>query len=445
MNNGKSTKFEILCSPFTVHRSLFTVHCSLYKKMSFEFFISRRYLKSRQKQTFVSLLTLLSIAGVAIGVMALIVVIAVMAGFESDMTERILGVESHIVVMRYGGDFSGYGDTIDRIQKTEGVISATPFVYSQVMLRTSTGLSGAVLRGVDPQSAGKVIRILDPSLLEKLTPDEPTGTPEPNGELPGIILGKELAKTLEVKTGDVLYVILPTGMISPIGHMPAMKRFDVVGTFESGIYDYDGGMVYVHLNQAQDMLRMDDTVTGVEVFIEDIYNARQVADRIEAALGFPYWARDWTQMNQTLFSALKLEKTVMFIILTLIVLVAAFNIAGTLIMVVMEKTKDIAILKAMGATGRHIRRIFVYKGMMIGLIGTVIGEVLGYGLCGLLKRYKFIELPSDIYYISTLPVRIDPLDTVMIAVAALVICYAATLYPAHHASKLNPVEAFRYG
>ncbi len=414
--------------------------------MSFEFFISRRYLKSRQKETFISLLTLLSIAGVAIGVMALIVVIAVMSGFESDMTSRILGVESHIVVMRYGGGFTGYEDIIGQIEKTRGVESATPFVYSQIMLRSATGLSGSVLRGIDPKSAGRVIKILDEALLEKLSAgDAKEGHAVPNKGIPGVILGKELAKTMGVETGDLVYLIIPTGMISPIGHMPAMKRFQVVGIFESGIYDYDGGLVYVHLAQAQNMLRMNGAVTGVEVFVKDVYEAKAVADNIVEKLGYPYWARDWTQMNQTLFSALKLEKTVMFIILTLIILVAAFNIAGTLIMIVMEKTKDIAILKAMGATGRHIRRIFVYKGMMIGFIGTLIGEVMGYGLCGILKRYKFVELPSDIYYITTLPVRIEAFDTLLIALAALAICYAATLYPAHQASKLNPVEAFRYG
>jgi lipoprotein-releasing system permease protein len=414
--------------------------------MSFEFFISRRYLKSRQKETFISLLTLLSIAGVTIGVMALIVVIAVMSGFESDMTSRILGVEAHVVVMRYGGNFTGYEEVVGKIEKTDGVESATPFVYSTIMLRSSTGLSGAILRGIDPESAGSVIKVLDDPLLEKLAgTGKETGGPASENGMPGVILGKELAGTMGVETGDTVYLIVPTGMISPIGHMPAMKRFQVIGTFESGIYDYDGAVAYVHLAQAQKMLRMNGIVTGVEVFVKDVYQARALADNMVEQLGHLYWARDWTQMNQTLFSALKLEKTVMFIILTLIILVAAFNIAGTLIMIVMEKTKDIAILKAMGATSRHIRRIFVYKGMMIGIVGTFIGEVLGFGLCGILARYKFIELPSDIYYITTLPVKIEMFYSLLIAFAALAICYAATLYPAYQAAKLNPVEAFRYG
>ncbi|MBA3030777.1 MAG: ABC transporter permease [Desulfobacteraceae bacterium] len=240
-------------------------------------------------------------------------------------------------------------------------------------------------------------------------------------------------------------VISTRGMISPVGVIPSMKRFKVVGQFESGIYDYDGSIAYIHMADVQKILKMEGAVTGIEVRLKDAYKAKAVAAKIEKELGYPYWARDWTQMNQTLFSALKLEKTVMFIILTLIVLVAAFNIASTLIMVVMEKTRDIAILKAMGASNGQVRKIFVLKGLMIGAVGTFVGEFLGYGLCFLLKRYEFIELPADIYYLSTLPVEVDFLDTLIIAVASMVICYLATLYPAHQASKLNPVDALRYG
>jgi len=414
--------------------------------MSFEFFISRRYLKSKRKQAFISLITVLSIAGVTIGVMALIVVIAVMAGFESDMKTRILGVESHVVLMRYGGGFTDHQKIVKQIEKTEGVGSATPFIYTQIMIRSSSGLSGAVLRGVEPQTVGRVIKILDKVALDQISRINQNNTDKNQAHIiPGVILGKELSKNLGVTTGDVVYLISPRGMISPVGHMPAMKRFRVVGLFESGIYDYDGSLAYIHIQEAQNMLHMKDSVTGIEIQVKDIYKARKVADKIIGDLGFPYWAKDWTQMNQTLFSALKLEKVVMFIILTLIILVAAFNIAGTLIMVVIEKTKDIAILKAMGATNRHIRRIFVFKGLVIGLVGTVLGEVLGYTLCSVLKHYKFIELPSDIYYITTLPVQIESFYTVLIAFAAMIICYLATLYPAHQASRLNPVEALRYG
>jgi len=243
----------------------------------------------------------------------------------------------------------------------------------------------------------------------------------------------------------MVYLLSPRGMISPIGHVPVMRRFRVAGIFESGFYEYDQTLAYIHLQEAQQLLRMGDAVTGVGIRVKDIYKADQVAEKVVATLGFPYWARDWMQMNKNLFSALKLEKKAMFIILTLIVLVAAFNIASTLIMMVMQKTKDIAILKAMGATDQSIRKIFIFKGMVIGCVGTLTGLCLGFLGCFFLKRYKFIELPGDVYYFTTLPVKLEFLDVFLIASAAMLICFLATLYPARQASKLNPVEAIRYG
>lgn len=411
--------------------------------MSFEYFIGGRYLRAKQKETFISLITILSVAGVTVGVMALIVVIAVMAGFESDLKQRILGVESHIVLMRHDGPFSGYNEISKQINELNGVEAATPFIYSQIMLRSSTGVSGAVLRGIDPESADSVIKILKKSVLQNLKQIQQRG--ESKAFVPGIILGKELAKNLGVLKGDAVHLISSRGMISPIGYLPAMKRFKVVGLFESGMYEYDGSLAYINLKDAQKILNMRGSVTGIEVRVDDIYNARGVARKIVSNLGFPYWARDWMQMNHNLFSALKLEKTVMFIILVLIVLVAAFNIASTLIMMVMGKTKDIAILKAMGAMDSSIRKIFIYKGMIIGAVGTTLGVCLGFIICKLLEKYKFIQLPGDVYYISTLPVRLEAVDVLMIASAAIVICFLATLYPAIQASKLNPIEAIRYG
>jgi lipoprotein-releasing system permease protein len=411
--------------------------------MSFEYFIGGRYLRAKQKETFISLITILSVAGVTVGVMALIVVIAVMAGFESDLKQRILGVESHIVLMRHDGSFSGYKKISKQINKLNGVEAATPFIYSQIMLRSSTGVSGAVLRGIDPGSAGSVIKILKNAVLQNLKQIQQQGNSKTF--VPGIILGKELARNLGVIKGDAVYLISSRGMISPIGYLPAMKRFEVVGLFESGMYEYDGSLAYINLKDAQKILNMKGSVTGIEVRVDDIYNAGNVAKKIVSELGFPYWARDWMRMNHNLFSALKLEKTVMFIILALIVLVAAFNIASTLIMMVMGKTKDIAILKAMGAMDSSIRKIFIYKGIIIGAVGTSLGVCLGFIICKLLEKYKFIQLPGDVYYISTLPVRLEALDVFMIASAAMVICFLATLYPANQASRLNPIEAIRYG
>jgi len=411
--------------------------------MSFEYFIGGRYLRAKQKETFISLISILSVAGVTVGVMALIVVIAVMAGFESDLKQRILGVESHIVLMRHDGTFSGYKEISKQINDLQGVEAATPFIYSQIMLRSSTGVSGAVLRGIDPESAGSVIKILKNSILQNLKQIQRQERSKTS--VPGIILGKELARNLGVLKGDAVYLISSRGMISPIGYLPAMKRFEVVGLFESGMYEYDGSLAYIDLKDAQKMLNMKDSVTGIEVRVDDIYNARNIAKKIVSELGFPYWARDWMQMNHNLFSALKLEKTVMFIILALIVLVAAFNIASTLIMMVMGKTKDIAILKAMGAMDSSIRKIFIYKGMIIGAVGTSLGVCLGFIICKLLEKYKFIQLPGDVYYISTLPVRLETLHVIIIVSVSMIICFLATLYPASQASKLNPIEAIRYG
>ena len=411
--------------------------------MFFEFFIGSRYLRSKQKQAFISLITILSIAGVTVGVMALIVVIAVMTGFEADLKSRILGVESHIVVMSHNVPFSDYRNVLKHIENTEGVEAATPFVNSQTILRSSLSVSGAVLRGIDPDSADRVIKKLDKLSLKNLK--EAAQRKNTSITMPSIILGKQLAKNLGLIQGDSVYLISPKGMISPIGHIPTMKRFRVAGLFESGMYEYDRSLAFIHIKDAQKILHMGDSINGIEVRVNDIYNARNIGDKIVKKLDFQYWARDWMQMNQNLFSALKLEKTVMFIILALIVLVAAFNISSTLIMMVMEKTKDVAILKAMGATDKSIRRIFVFKGAAIGFIGTFLGVCLGFLLCVLLKHYQFIELPGDVYYITTLPVQLELLDVVMIASSAIAICLLATIYPARQASGLNPVEALRYG
>jgi len=415
--------------------------------MSFELFIGGRYLRSKQRQAFISLITVLSMAGVTVGVMALIVVIAVMSGAEADFRSRILGLEPHVVLMRHGGPFTDYRRILERIQNLEGIESAAPFIYSQIMLRSSSGVSGAVLRGIDPESLkqeGKTNRQTSfEEVSAKLSVKNRGGKSQ--AAAPAIILGKELAAALGLVEGEMVYLLSPRGMISPIGHVPVMRRFRVAGIFESGFYEYDQTLAYIHLQEAQQLLRMGDAVTGVGVRVKDIYKADQIAKKVVAELGFPYWARDWMQMNKNLFSALKLEKKAMFVILTLIVLVAAFNIASTLIMMVMQKTKDIAILKAMGATDQSIRKIFIFKGMVIGCVGTMIGLSLGFLGCFLLKRYKFIELPGDVYYFTTLPVKLEFLDVFLIASAAMLICFLATLYPARQASKLNPVEAIRYG
>ncbi len=409
--------------------------------MSFETFVGRRYLRAKQKQAFISLITILSIAGVALGVMALIVVIAVMTGFEADLKTRILGGQPQVMIMRHGGAFTQYRKILQEVEKTPGVEAATPFIYAQIMLKSKNGAAGAVLRGIDPESAGRVMKT-----LQDLNLPSSTEAKSSQSSSPGIVLGRELAKNLAVVEGDAIYVISPRGMISPIGHVPTMRQFKVTGFFESGMYEYDQTFAYINIRDAQKIMRLGDSVTGLDIRVTDLYDARNIAQKITGKLGFPYWARDWMQMNRNLFKALKLERRVMFIILTLIILVAAFNIASSLIMMVMGKTRDIAILKAMGATERSVQKIFVLNGMVIGALGTLIGLGLGLVICTVLKHYNIHELAGDIYYFTTkLPVKLEFFDVASIIAAALLICFFATLYPARQAAKLNPVEAIRYG
>jgi lipoprotein-releasing system permease protein len=411
--------------------------------MGFEYYIGKRYLRARRTQGFISLISILSTAGVTVGVMALIVVIAVMTGAQAEFRSRILGVDAHAIVMRYGGDIADYRGLIDQIKREKGVVSARPFIYTQSMLRSAAGSSGAVLKGVDPPSKTEAAIDGIGEALRKLYATRQGGS-DAQGGMP-IVLGKELGRKLGVTEGDTVYVISFRGMVSPIGHVPTMTRFRVVGFFASGMYQFDEAYAFIRLTDAQRIMKMGDAVSGIEIRVKDIYQADKIAARIKEKLGFPYWTKDWMQMNANLFFALKLEKTAMFVILTLIVLVAAFNIASTLIMMVMKKTKDIAILKAMGATDGSIMRIFVIKGMVIGGFGTLLGVFLGIAICYVLKHYPFIKLPGNIYYFTTLPVQLQFFDVLTIALAAMGICFLATLYPAKQAARLNPVDAIRYG
>jgi lipoprotein-releasing system permease protein len=413
--------------------------------MNFELFVSLRYLLAKRRQTFISLITFISIAGVAVGVTALIVVLAVMNGFQDDLRSRILGITSHMVVGSFNGPFSDYQALMQDIEKEPGVVAATPFVYAQVMVSSGKSVSGAILRGIDPQTAAKVINIQENMLRGNLA-DLRSEPPSASGSSPqqGIILGVELANNLGLRQGEWVTVISPSGRLTPMGQVPKSKLFQVTGIIQSGMYEYDNTLAYISLTAAQQFLGLGDAVSGVEVKLDDIYRARQIAESLRSRLSLPYWVRDWMQMNRNLFSALKLEKVVMFIILTLIILVAAFNIVSSLIMLVMEKTRDIAILKAMGATTASIRKIFVMEGFLIGTSGTLLGLLGGFLLCSLLKKYQFIELPRDVYYISTLPVKMEALDVGMIALAAILISLLATLYPSRQAAKLDPAEALRY-
>ncbi len=407
--------------------------------MVFELFLGLRYLKAKRKQTFISVITLISVAGVMVGVMALVVVLSVMNGFRADLLSKILGVNSHLLVMSYDGAFPDYERLSEKVTDAGGVVAASPFIYSQVMVNHAGKVSGAVYRGLDTGTAGQVIGIepmLEGEGLETLD--------RRDRRRPGIILGKQLARQIGARVGSEVSVISPQGKLTPMGRMPNNRKYAVRDIFDSGMYEYDASLVYVNLEEAQDFLGMGDRVTGLEVRVEEVDRSDEVAADLENVLGYPFWTKDWKLMNRSLFSALKLEKITMFVILTMIVLVGALNIISTLVMVVMEKTRDMAILRAMGASAGSIMSVFMLQGLLVGVVGTLAGLASGLGICHLLAEYRFISLPADVYYISTLPVQVEAGDVVFVALAAVGISFLATIYPSRYAAKLNPVEALRY-
>jgi lipoprotein-releasing system permease protein len=407
--------------------------------VSFETFFSQRYLKAKRKQGFISIITGISILGIMIGVMALIVVLAVMNGFREDLLKKILGVNSHLLILSYKGGVTEVGAVMGKALEVDGVIAATPFIYSQVMVKNADNISGAVLRGLDPATAGGVINI--ESMIKGASLDV---LRKSNDDPQGVILGTELSRHLGALPGDMVTIVSPIGRLTPLGRVAHEATFQVEALFESGMYDYDSSFVYLSLPAAQDFLSLGNEVTGIELRVKDIDESDTIAGVIQDKLGYPYWTKDWKMMNKSLFSALKLEKVTMFIILIMIVLVGALNIISSLVMLVMEKTRDIAILRTMGASAKSIMSIFVFQGLFVGLVGTALGIVSGSILCHLLARYKFIKLPPDVYYITTLPVRMEWLDIILIALAAVVISFLATIFPSLQASKVNPVEALRY-
>jgi len=415
--------------------------------MRYEWFIGLRYLKAKRKQTFISIITIISIVGVWLGVMTLIVVLAVMSGFEKTLKEKILGTQAHLVVLKASQEgMDHYEEALKKVQEVKGVVSAAPFIFNQVMLSSESNVSGVVIKGIDPDRVGKVTELAHNMKAGRLQ-DLKEG-----GESPGIILGVELAKSLGVSLNDPIQVISPLGTMTPMGMMPKMKRFRIAGIFYSGMYEYDNTMAYVSLESTQKFFGMGDRVTGIEIKTDDIYKVKEIGKEIRQKLGFPFWTKDWMEMNRNLFSALKLEKIAMFILLVLIVLVAAFNIISTLIMVVMEKHKDIAILKSMGAPSKGILEIFVIEGGVIGVVGTILGSIFGLGIALNLEKVSgFIEnlfgfkiLSSDVYYIDKLPSQVNPMDVALIVITAILISLLATLYPAWRASKFDPAEALRY-
>jgi len=415
--------------------------------MPYELMIGLRYLRAKRKQTVISVISIISIAGVALGVMALIIVLAVMSGFEMDLRDKILGTNSHIVVLDYNGQgIQNHSQLVSKIAQVPGVRSCAPFIYGQVMLSSSRNAVGLVLRGVDPAEELQVTdlaRNIVAGDLRQLEEASLSGE-ESEPRMAGIVLGQELARGLGVFVGDVITAISPVERISPMGLAPKFLRFRVVAIFNSGMYEYDSSLAYVSIRTAQRLFNMQNRVTGIEVKVDNIFQAQKVSEEIQKTVGFPYWTRDWMEMNKNLFSALKLEKLAMFIILVLIILVAAFNIISTLVMMVMEKNKDIAILKSMGATARSILLIFITEGLTIGLVGTLLGCLGGTLACWIADTYHLIKLQGDVYYISYLPFKMKVLDIVLVSCSSLLISFLATIYPAWQASRLDPVVSLRY-
>ncbi|HEX7090159.1 MAG TPA: lipoprotein-releasing ABC transporter permease subunit [Longimicrobiales bacterium] len=410
-----------------------------------EWYIARRYLASRRKGRFLSLITLIAVGGIFLGVMALITVIAVMTGLQRDLQEKILGSNPHVFVFQTGDGLrlSGWHEALDRVREVPGVMAAAPFIMTHVAVtKDVVFVQAGMLYGIEPGAAGIPLSDVERAIQEGKKALGPT-----QSGLPGVLVGARLAEKLGARPGDTLLVAsLENIKRSASGDIvPVYREFEVTGTFETGMYEYDQQNLYVELPVAQDLLDMQpDEVGGLAVNVGDPWNAQDVAREIDLALGFPFWTSDWMTLNRQLFSALKLEKLAMSVILFLIVLVAAFNIISTLIMVVTDKTREIGILKSMGMTDGQILRVFVLQGLTIGLIGTALGAAGGLVLVWLLDRYEFIKLPGEVYFIDTLPVALDPVDMVLILVVSLLISFTATIYPARQASRLQPVEAIRH-
>lgn len=434
--------------------------------MRYEFFIGLRYLSSRRQQKFTSIIGIISVLGVIIGVMALNVVLAVMGGFEEELREKILGVSSHLVVLSYDGPMKDYLEVKNEVLDFPGVKGASPFIYGQGMISSDRNVSGSVIRGVDPNTAGNVTSIEQAigkgferkKQTDKKLSDEELSqigkevllqlNSETESGKPPVLIGKELAANLGVIQGDLISLVSPFGKLGPFGQTAKVKKYEVIGIFDYGMIEYDSSISYIKLEDAMDFFDMEGQVSGVEIKVEDIYNAKKMGMELSSILGFPYYTRNWEEVNVRLFKALKLERIAVAIILGLIILVAALNIVSTLTMVVMEKGKDIAILRAMGATKSGILKIFITEGMIIGVIGTFLGTALGFAICYMLKTSdtvrKLIPFDNNVYPISDFPVKIEPFYFITVAALSILICFVATLYPSFQASRKDPIEALRY-
>jgi len=404
--------------------------------MRFELFIAKRYLTAKRKQAFISVITLISILGITIGVMALIIAIALITGFQEDVQDKILGATSHIMVSDLSGEgLKDYRGLMERISGLKDVVSVTPVVYSQVLINGPSRSSGALLKGIDFG-----LEMKNSAWLRKLE----SGSVPQAGPQDGLLLGREIAFTIGAGPGDSVTVLTTASRLSPMGLFPKTKRFRVSGIFNTGLYEFDSSTALVSLETAQRFLGFEEKVTFLQVKISNIFEAENVGQRIKEGLPPSTYVTTWMELNRSLFSALKLEKNIMFLTITLIVLVAALNIIATLILMVMEKTRDIGILMAMGATARQIRKIFFLQGALIGIVGTALGVLLGLAWCWMANAFKLIRIPVDIYQISYVPFRLGGLDLILIIGVSLAISFLSTLFPSHRSAKTDPVVALKY-
>jgi lipoprotein-releasing system permease protein len=411
-----------------------------------DWFLARRYLASRRKGQFVSLITLIAVGGVFVGVAALIIVIAVMTGLQQDLQAKILGMNPHVYVFQQGTGFrmQDWRPVVEAAREAPGVISAEPFIMTQVgvLVPGTEYAQPGTLFGIDPLATGRPLTTIQAEVRSGELEFGPTRT-----GYPPLLMGRRLAEKMSIFPGDTVLIASFENLKTPAGLgqlIPAMQIYEVTDRFSTGMYEYDSNYMYVPLAAAQDLLELGDGVGGVGVTVQDPWQAEETALWIQQELRFPYYTQDWVQLNASLFSALKLEKLAMTIILFLIVIVAAFNIISTLIMVVADKTREIGILKSMGMKDGTVLRIFMQQGLAIGVVGTLLGTGLGLVLVWALDTYEFIELPGDVYFLDTLPVALDPWDLLLIVALSVLVAFAATIYPARQASRLLPVEAIRH-
>jgi lipoprotein-releasing system permease protein len=406
--------------------------------LPFELFVALRYLGARGQRASLSLFVWIGVGGVFLGVAALIVVLAVMTGFQDGIRDRIIAANPHLLIFQAGNKALVDGESVAaRIRAVPGVRTATPFVLQQALFTAPSGAThGGLVRGVDVTAPGVRADVSSQVRSGSLTPVV-------EGE-PAILLGAELARTLGVVPGDPLTVISPQGAITAVGMVPRMRRYTVAGTVEVGMFEYDSSLAYLALPLAQEFAGLEQGVTGVEVKLVDAFDAKRVGRAIMGELGFPYWARDWMEMNRNFFAALQLEKLALFVIVTIIVLVAAFAIIGHLVLLVAEKRKEIGILKAIGASNPSISMVFFTVGMAIGVVGTVAGSIVGLTLIWLQNTFKLIRLAGDVYQIDHLPMKLSPGDFILIVGSTLAISLIATMIPARRAGALAPVDVLRY-